>query len=101
LPTRRVCGNIRWLVEIGLKKKWAGRSIDLNAFVGFQMTRAKALTIGISLALTTAGILVYLIFFADEFHSRLFLTFVIVFQLSFIWTCAEILDRPDRPSDSR
>jgi hypothetical protein len=65
------------------------------------MTRAKALTIGISLVLTTAGVLTYLTFFASEFHGGLFLAFVIAFQLSFIWTCAEILDRPDRPSDVR
>jgi hypothetical protein len=65
-----------------------------------QMTRAKGLTIGISIVLTTAGTLTYLAFFASEFHGRLFLAFVIAFQLCFIWTCAEILDRSERRSDA-
>jgi len=65
------------------------------------MTRAKALTIGILLVLITGGTLVYLVFLASVFHSRLFLAFIIAFQLCFIWTCAEILDRPERGSDAR
>ena len=57
--------------------------------------------IGIVLTLATAGSLVFLVFFAKQFHSELVLANVIAFQLSFMWTCAEILDGPgdDLPSD--
>jgi hypothetical protein len=54
----------------------------------------KSVRIGIILTLTTAGMLIFLVFFAKQFYSRLVLANVIAFQLSFIWTCAELLDGP-------
>lgn len=64
----------------------------------------KSVRIGIILTLMTAGLLVFLVFFAEQFYPVLVLANVIAFQLSFIWTCAEILDGPDEeelPDDER
>jgi hypothetical protein len=56
--------------------------------------------VGALITLITASTLTYLVFFAEEFHSRYALTTLIVFQLSFIWTCAELLDSSaDYPHD--
>jgi hypothetical protein len=52
----------------------------------------KNVAVGTALTLMTALMLIFLIFFAREFHSGLVLANVIAFQLSFIWTCAELLD---------
>ncbi len=52
----------------------------------------KNVAVGTALTLMTASMLIFLIFFAREFHSGLVLANVIAFQLSFIWTCAELLD---------
>jgi hypothetical protein len=54
----------------------------------------KGVRIGIILTLITAGVLVFLIFVAKQLYSILVMISVIAFQLSFIWTCAEILDGP-------
>jgi uncharacterized membrane protein len=54
--------------------------------------KTKSIAVGIILTLITAAILVLLVFFTHEFYSRLVLTNIIAFQLSFIWTCAELLD---------
>ena len=55
----------------------------------------KGVRIGIILTLITSGTLIFLVFFAERFYSALVLTNVLAFQLSFIWTCAELLDGPD------
>jgi hypothetical protein len=54
----------------------------------------KGVRVGIILTLASAGTLVFLVFFARQLHSGLVLTNVVVFQLCFIWTCAELLDGP-------
>ena len=51
--------------------------------------------IGIALTLLSAGALIFVVFLTREFSSTLFFASMIAFQLSFIWTCAEILDGPD------
>jgi hypothetical protein len=51
--------------------------------------------IGIGLTLLSAGALIFVVFVAREFSSTPFFASLILFQLSFIWTCAEILDGPD------
>jgi hypothetical protein len=51
--------------------------------------------IGIVLTLLSAGALIVLLFVTREFYSAPFFASIIIFQLSFIWTCAEILDGPD------
>ena len=51
--------------------------------------------IGIVLTLLSAAALVYLLFVTRVFYSVPFFASIIVFQLSFIWTCAEILDGRD------
>jgi hypothetical protein len=55
----------------------------------------KSVRIGIILTLITGATLVFLVFSARHFHSILVLANVLAFQLSFIWTCAELLDGPD------
>ena len=59
------------------------------------MNRAALLTFGTFITLASAAIVVFLIFFAEQLHARLLLAMVIFFQVSFIWTCAEFIDRPD------
>ena len=54
------------------------------------MTRAAI--IGSILTVATAGGLAFLVIFVDEFYSTVALFTFIAFQLSFIWTCAELLD---------
>jgi hypothetical protein len=60
------------------------------------MTRPTLITktvgVGMILTLMAAATLVFLVFFAKQFHLVLVMVNVIAFQLSFIWTCAEILD---------
>jgi len=51
--------------------------------------------VGIALTVLSAGALIILLFVTREFYSTAFFASIIVFQLSFIWTCAEILDGPD------
>ena len=55
----------------------------------------KSVRIGIILTVTTAATLIFLVFEARQFYSALVLANVLAFQLSFIWTCAELLDGPD------
>lgn len=55
----------------------------------------RSVRIGAALTLLSAGVLVFVVFAAHEFSSAPFFVSLIVFQLSFIWTCAEILDGPD------
>jgi len=61
----------------------------------------KGVGVGIILTLITTCTLVFLVFFAKQFYGALVLANVIAFQLSFIWTCAELLDGPadDLPTD--
>jgi uncharacterized membrane protein YbaN (DUF454 family) len=59
------------------------------------MSRASLLTIGISITVAAAAIIAFLVFFAEQLYGRMLLAAVICFQLSFIWTCAELLDTPD------
>jgi hypothetical protein len=51
--------------------------------------------IGTVLTLLSAVALVFFLFVTREFYSTPFFASIIIFQLSFIWTCAEILDGPD------
>jgi hypothetical protein len=51
--------------------------------------------VGIAFTVLSAGALIILLFVTREFYSTAFFASIIVFQLSFIWTCAEILDGPD------
>jgi len=60
----------------------------------------KSVRLGIILTLITSGTLIFLVFFAKHFYSALVLTNVLAFQLSFIWTCAELLDGPDEESSN-
>ena len=55
----------------------------------------KSVRIGVVLTLATAATLVFLVFIAKQFFSILVLANILVFQLCFIWTCAELLDGPD------
>jgi hypothetical protein len=50
---------------------------------------------GIVITLITTATLVYLVFFAAKFHFALTMGAIVAFQLSFIWTCAELIDGPD------
>jgi hypothetical protein len=56
--------------------------------------------IGIALTLLSAGALIFFVFVTREFYTAPFFASIIVFQLSFIWTCAEILDGPDESHPS-
>ncbi len=51
--------------------------------------------IGIALTLISVVALIFFVFITREFYTAPFFVSIIVFQLSFIWTCAEILDGPD------
>lgn len=61
--------------------------------------------IGMILTLITAVAVALLVFVAKLSHLRLLLVGIIAFQLSFMWTCAELLDGPsddvldDNPTD--
>jgi hypothetical protein len=55
----------------------------------------KTVRFGIILTLITGATLAFLVFVEKQFFSILMLASVITFQLSFIWTCAELLDGPD------
>jgi hypothetical protein len=55
----------------------------------------KTVRFGIILTLITAATLAFLVFVEKQLFSILVLASVIAFQLSFIWTCAELLDGPD------
>jgi hypothetical protein len=55
----------------------------------------KGVRVGIVFTLITTATLVYLVFFAQKFHFALTMGAIIAFQLSFIWTCAELIDGPD------
>ncbi len=55
----------------------------------------KGVRVGLVLTLITTGTLVYLVFFTAKFHFALTMGAIVAFQLSFIWTCAELIDGPD------
>jgi hypothetical protein len=55
----------------------------------------KGVRVGIVFTLITTATLVYLVFYAEKFHFALTMGAIIAFQLSFIWTCAELIDGPD------
>jgi hypothetical protein len=55
----------------------------------------KGVRVGIVFTLITTAALVYLVFFAAKFHFALTMGAIVAFQLSFIWTCAELIDGPD------
>jgi len=59
------------------------------------MSRAATIAIGIIITLAAAGLIAFLFEYAAELYPKLILVSVILFQLSFIWTCAEIIDTPD------
>lgn len=59
-----------------------------------QIYLTKSVRTGIILTVITGSTLVFLVFFAKHFYSVLVLANVIALQLSFIWTCAELLDGP-------
>jgi hypothetical protein len=62
----------------------------------------KSVLVGILLTVTTATIVIFLIFVAGFMYLKLTLASVIAFQLSFIWTCAELLDGTgDKRSDDQ
>jgi hypothetical protein len=58
--------------------------------------------IGTILTLITSAAVAILIFVAGLSHLKLLLGGIIAFQLSFMWTCAELLDGPwnDVPDDN-
>jgi hypothetical protein len=51
----------------------------------------KGVRVGIVFTLLSAGALIFFVFVTRELYSTPFFASIIVFQLSFIWTCAEIL----------
>ena len=55
----------------------------------------RGVRVGIVLTMITTSTLVYLVFFAAKFHFGLTMGAIVAFQLSFIWTCAELIDGPD------
>ena len=55
----------------------------------------RGVRVGIVVTLITTATLVYLVFFAEKFHFALTMGAIVAFQLSFIWTCAELIDGPD------
>ncbi len=59
------------------------------------MRRTKALAVGACLTVAFACLAAHLVFFSKQLHPMLLLIIVILFQLSFMWTCAEFIDRPD------
>lgn len=59
------------------------------------MRRTKAIIIGMCLTVAFACLAAHLVFVCKQLHSTLLLIIVILFQLSFMWTCAELIDRPD------
>jgi len=52
----------------------------------------KSAGIGIIITTVAAGVLIFLIMFAQHFYLPLVVGSIIAFQLSFIWTCAELID---------
>jgi hypothetical protein len=61
---------------------------------GNKMSRAAVLTLGVSITLAAAALVIFLVFFAAQLYPGILLATVIFFQLSFIWTCAEFMDAP-------
>ena len=59
------------------------------------MRSTKALIIGMCLTFSFACLATHLVFFCKQLHSTLLLIIVILFQVSFMWTCAEFIDRRD------
>jgi hypothetical protein len=55
----------------------------------------RGVRVGLVLTAMTTATLVYLVFFAAKFHFALTMGAIVAFQLSFIWTCAELIDGPD------
>ena len=64
--------------------------LDLKA-----MSRTIVLTIGISITAGFAAVIAFLVFFAEQLYSVALLSMVILFQLSFIWSVAELIDSLD------
>jgi hypothetical protein len=59
------------------------------------MRRSTSLAVGIILTVAFAVLAALLVFVAEHLHPWLLLLAVILFQLSFMWTCAEHIDGPD------
>ena len=55
----------------------------------------RGVRVGIVITSMATATLVYLVFFAAKFHFALTMGAIVAFQLSFIWTCAELIDGPD------
>jgi hypothetical protein len=62
---------------------------------------AKSVGVGIIPTVITAGLLIFLVLFAQHFYLKLVMANIIAFQLNFIWTCAELLDGPDEEEASQ
>jgi hypothetical protein len=60
--------------------------------MGRRLFAPKSVIVGATLTLLTAATLIFLVLFTRQLYSKLVLINVIAFQLSFIWTCAELLD---------
>lgn len=60
----------------------------------------RGVRVGIVVTLITTATLVYLVFFTAKFHFALTMGAIVAFQLSFIWTCAELIDGPDEELSS-
>jgi len=60
----------------------------------------RGVRVGIILTLASGLSLIFLVFITRQIYSGWILANIIAFQLSFIWTCAELLDGPgdDLPS---
>ena len=61
----------------------------------------KSVGVGLIVTAITAGLLIFLVLFAQHFYLKLVMANIIAFQLSFIWTCAELLDGPDEEEASQ
>jgi hypothetical protein len=61
------------------------------------MRRSTALAVGVALTLTLAVLAALLVFATEHLHPGLLLIVVVLFQLSFMWTCAAYIDGPDKP----
>ena len=73
-----------------LPRQWQKVLLDLKA-----MSRPIVLAIGISLTAGFAAVIAFLLFFAEQLYSVALLSMVILFQLSFIWSVAELIDSLD------
>jgi len=60
------------------------------------MRRSTALVVGATAALAFAVLAALLVFATEHLHPWLLLIVVILFQLSFMWTCAEHIDGADK-----